>query len=236
MPVFCFPKGRSYPWMIYFHKKDKNKVYSCNHSLGSFMYEERIICKTFPLPSHLLNALLENQRNLYRKRSRLGRRGSFKKAEGSEKTARVRPAMLGIGKKQKKEKKKSMCKVSDSTEMSSSTQYCFLCSTIQTGIYGFQSPTPTCLRITKMCVKPHIAHTATCAFISTVFKQPWERDILLTFKQWSQCLNLTNWYHLLPRWWWNLLPSHSSYDQAFPHTALKRYSGCSRSRVYPTAA
>lgn len=92
--------------MIYFHKKDKNKVYSCNHSLGSFMYEERIICKTFPLPSHLLNALLENQRNLYRKRSRLGRRGSFKKAEGSEKTARVRPAMLGIGKKQKKEKKK----------------------------------------------------------------------------------------------------------------------------------
>lgn len=141
-----------------------------------------------------------------------------------------------LGRSKKKKKKKSMCKVSDSTEMSSSTQYCFLCSTIQTGIYGFQSPTPTCLRITKMCVKPHIAHTATCAFISTVFKQPWERDILLTFKQWSQCLNLTNWYPLLPRWWWNLLPSHSSYDQAFPHTALKRYSGCSRSRVYPTAA
>lgn len=114
--------------------------------------------------------------------------------------------------------------------MSSSTQYCSLCSSIQTGIYGFQYPAPRCLRMTKMCVKPYMAHTATCAFISAVFKQPGERDILLPFKQQSRRLNLTNWYPSLPHC--HLIPAMNKLFHTL-HVYMS-YSGCWRGWVYPT--
>lgn len=67
------------------------------------MWERRKICKTFPLHYHLLTALLENQHNPVQKKQS-EEEGKFMKTEGGGKAARVRPAMLGMGRIEKKDK------------------------------------------------------------------------------------------------------------------------------------
>lgn len=67
------------------------------------MWEGRKICKTFPLYYHLLTALLENQHNPVQKKQS-GEQGKLMKTEGGGKAARVRPAMLGMGRIEKKDK------------------------------------------------------------------------------------------------------------------------------------
>lgn len=66
----------------------------------TFMWERRKIFKTFPLYYHLLTGLSENQHNLVHKKQS-GEK--FMKTDGG-KAARVRPAMLGIGRIEKKDK------------------------------------------------------------------------------------------------------------------------------------
>lgn len=65
--------------------------------------EGRKICKTFPLYNHHLTALLENQHNPVQKKQS-GEEVKFMKTEGGGKAAKVRTAMLGIGRIGKKDK------------------------------------------------------------------------------------------------------------------------------------
>ena len=116
MHVFCFPSSRLYPWVTYFHKK-KTKI-----RLTVVITVWGLLCGKeggFVRPYLPISWMLswKTSRILYGK-GRVGKRGSFKKTEGSEKAARVRLLCWELGRS--KRKIKPMCKVSHSTEIFSS--------------------------------------------------------------------------------------------------------------------
>lgn len=74
----------------------------------------------------------------------------------------------------------------------------------------------------------YMAHTTTQAFISIVWNQPGQRDILL-MKQWSQCLNLTNRVELAAI-------SFQLWTSFFHTVHMKSSSGCWRGWVCSSAA